>query len=137
MNLDPANPDGPPDLALGRLRLWVHGIDDDQWLDVTARCESDVSCVSFRGPFAALWDLQKFLPECERLDRELKGTAVFQSTQPGLEMRLEADRLGFIHVVIRLAPEGRAEVHEYEEGMEPVELQPLIRAIRAIVARWS
>jgi hypothetical protein len=69
---------------------------DDNWLS----CEVQVRAGAFRGKYSAnflTFELATLLRDLERLYRELKGAAVFESMEGQLELKFSCDHLGHIH----------------------------------------
>jgi hypothetical protein len=112
-----------PDLRLAGLKIWIHGfqfpgvagVDDREWLEITARCSAPGASVWFRGPYLQRSDLQFLHDGVRELDRTLSGSAALDCVEPYLALRLEAlDRLGHIRLTVHITPDHASQEHRFD-----------------------
>src|SRR5262245_54781798 len=97
---------GEPDISIAGLNLWMRGREfpqandywDGNWLQTVAYCSYPGAKVWTEGPFLRIDEIERFVAECELLDRTLSGEAVLNCLEPYLKVHLSCNSRGQIRV---------------------------------------
>jgi hypothetical protein len=103
-----------PDIKFGNLTVLVNGkADAEEWLDVIIRCTGRYGEGWVNGSIMQLGDLKVWCAAMERMNQTLSGRATFETTDPGLKLSMEIDKLGHIETEVEIYgyPSERAERH--------------------------
>ena len=135
---------GEPDLKLGGLQLWVHGLEnpgaedpsDLDWLRATVRCDAEGASVHVHGAFLTAADISGFGRRCRALHDGMLATATLEPYEPALRIDLRrVDRLGHFVAQVDITPDHLAQSHRFEFELDQTDLPGLARGCSAIVAR--
>src|SRR5262245_58530653 len=104
---------GPPSIDLAGLRIWIHSRQfpeaddywDGNWLNVTACCGAKGAEVWASGPFIHLSELAGWMNACEKIYGSLVGEANLDCIEPELKVRLNAEELGRISMIVEITPD--------------------------------
>ena len=105
---------GEPDLKIGGLQIWVHGLEyagaaepyDADWLRVTAHCGSAGASVWASGAILTASGFERFAQGCHRLYESLQGSASLESYEPNLVATVSAaDQHGHIGLSVEITPD--------------------------------
>jgi hypothetical protein len=129
----------PPDVKLVGLRIWVHGLrqensgdPSDDWVVGTAHCRAEGADVWVSGTLFPVFSLQHWIAACENIQRNLAGEAVLDGVDPELFVKLKtADRLGNLRMLVKITPDHMSQQHQFEFELDQSYLPNLIRECKA------
>src|SRR5581483_6798494 len=132
---------GDSDIAIGGLKIWVHGRQfpdardywDGNWLRATACCSSPGAIVCTEGSIIHLGEIHGLLGGCRRLYESLKGETALACIEPNLSVKLSAAWNGALTVRIEITPDQMTERHSFEETLDQTYLPDLITQCEALL----
>jgi hypothetical protein len=136
---------GEPDLKMGGLQIWVHGLEyagaaepyDADWLRVTAHCGSAGASVWASGAILTASGFERFAQGCHQLYESLQGSASLESYEPNLVSTLSAaDRLGHIGLSVEITPDHMSQSHRFHFELDQTFLFDIACQCDAIVDRF-
>ena len=136
---------GEPDLQIGNLRLWIHGLQfpkatdywDGNFLRVTAYCGSPDSAVRVHGSFIHLSEIDFFLQEAQHIYQTLKGTAALNCMEPNLNVLMNTQTGGHIAVTINITPDHMTESHTFKDQLDQSYLPAIIKSCKQILKQYE
>lgn len=144
MNLRDIEALGEPSLEIAGLRLWVHGRQfpnaedywDGNWLRITAYCLHPNSAVRTSGSLVHLGEIVGLLRGCQRLHREMKGSAALECIEPNLKVQFHMEWNGHIKVNIEITPDPMTERHSFDDELDQSHLPGIVEQCLSILERY-
>jgi len=135
---------GPPHLAIGGLRIWVHGRQfpentdywDGNWLNLTAHCGSAGAEVRISGSILHLGEVSRFLKMCEEAYDRLDGLAVLGGTEPNLRVQLSMESGGHMMVTVEITPDHMQQWHTFKFELDQTYLPGIIANCKTIIEAY-
>jgi len=135
---------GQPDIQLEGLELWIHSRQfpksedywDGNWVNVTARCQSDGSSVHVSGPFLHLPELLAWRSACDRLYQSLRGEANLETKEPELAVKLTGDGLGHVSIEVCITPNVMNQRHTFRFHIDQTLLPDLVSQIDGVLEKY-
>ena len=137
---------GAPDLKVLGFSLWVHGRAypeaDFAWernsLRVSAYCADVGASVWVEGPdIISVPDIADFAASCDAMHRFESQSAVLDSNEPNLKIRLEAtDDFGHLCATVELTPDHHRQQHLFRFDADQSYLPEIIRQCRGMVKEY-
>lgn len=144
MNEPSRERDSKPDLELAGLRLWVDGRHpgersdywDGNWMTVRAEYRSARAQVAIAGPLVHLSEIVTLHSGCTKLAaRQVQEAGLF-CMEPNLKIELWAVPGDKFIGKVRITPDHKSEMHDFGFAFEHAELEALIEACAALLARF-
>ncbi len=137
-------PQGPPDIKLAGLQIWVHGLEfpdaddywDGNWLNITAICRAEGASVGLSGNFIHLPEIERFLEETETLYKNLEGEAGLYCMELVLWVSLKALTMGQIAMSVDISPDYSTQEHRFKFQIDQSYLPALILGCKNILAKY-
>jgi hypothetical protein len=134
-----------PDIEVGGLKIWVHGrqypeafdYNDGNWLSITALCISKGAQVWTSGHIINLPELENWLIDLERINKEFTGEANLQCTESELRVKLSINKLGQIKMIVNITPDILIQMHQFEINLDQSYLPALINNLRKVLCSYS
>ncbi len=134
---------GPPDLRLEGLEVWIHSrqFPDSHdywvgnWVNTTARCQSEGASVHVTGPFLHLPELLSWRNAMDRLYVSLQGEANLETKEPELKVKLTGDGLGHIAVEVGITPNVMNQRHIFGFQIDQTHLPIIVGQIDRVLEK--
>jgi hypothetical protein len=135
---------GAPAIAIGGLRIWVHGRQfsdsddywDVNWLRVTAHCGAPGAEVWVSGAIIHLSELAGWLRESELMGQTLVGNATLKCMEPELQVEMEMRNEGKMSMIVHITPNNLAQQHQFNFDLDQSYLPNVINGCRDILSRY-
>lgn len=136
---------GTPELAVGPLRVWVHGRQfpddptewDGNWLRITAHCARSGASVRVHGALLMSQGIARWLEELRNMDRTLQGSARLCSHEPNLSLTVgPVDRTGHLEIKVEITPDHINQRHEFLGQTDQTRLPAYIAEAKRLLERY-
>jgi len=135
-----------PSIALGPLKIWVHGRQfpeacdywDGNWLSATARCDGAGSCVEVTGHFLHLGEIHKWKESLGEFSRSLTGSVELPTIEPTLKVKIEATGSGTGHLkcLVEITGDQMNEHHRFSLDSDQSYLPGLVGQLGAVLREY-
>ena len=126
------------------IRLWIHNREsqksqdywDGNWLYATAICEASGSAVRVSGPILHTSEIDGFQRNLEKLNDRFEDRAELDCMEPYLGIRVEAESLGHLRLLVAITPDPLNQKHEFTFESDQSWLPRVISDCKKILGRF-
>lgn len=136
---------GKPDVSLGPLKIWVHGLEnpesddywDGNWLRATAICSDRGSTVSVSGSILRSDELRDWVDSLAGMNVRVSGDAKLICVEPELKVEMVCSSLGVISVKVEITPDNLKQFHSFEFEIDQSYLPGVIAELKTVLTRFE
>ena len=134
-----------PSIALGPLKIWVHGRQfpgdcdywDGNWLAATALCDGAGSRVEVSGYFLHLGEIKKWKNSLEEFSHSLTGGVELPTIEPTLKVKIEATgSRGHLKCLVEITGDHMNELHRFSLDIDQSYLPGLLAQLATMMREY-